>query len=149
VRYLIGIGTYTAFDDSIGLRVAEAIADEELDRGFRVVELGGNLLDLAHYLERDTEAVLIVDAARMGHEPGEWAYFTPDEVATRKDLSGLSTHEGDLMKVLDFAAAAGKPIASVTIMGIEPAEVRDEVGLSPVLAARFLEYVQAAVGFFG
>ncbi|TLM77474.1 MAG: hydrogenase maturation protease [Actinobacteria bacterium] len=149
MRYLIGIGNYHAGDDSIGLRIAEAIAEEGLDGagGFTAIDLGGNLLDLVHYLGEDSEAVLVVDSARMGSAPGEYAFFTPEQVATRKASGGLSTHEGDLVKVLEFAEATGASTGAVTIMGIEPAEIRAEPGLSEPLTARFREYVDAAVAF--
>jgi hydrogenase maturation protease len=147
VRYLVGIGNYYGFDDSIGLRVAEAIGERGLDREFRAVDLGGNLLDLAHYLGAEVEQVLIVDSARMGSAPGEFAFFTPDDVTSRKCTEGFSTHEGDLLKVLEFAASVGGPLAPVTIMGIEPAQVSNEPGLSTQLAERFDEYVDAAVFF--
>lgn len=147
MRYLVGIGNYYGFDDSIGLRVAEAIGDRGLDRGFRAIDLGGNLLDLAHYLGAEVEQVLIVDSARMGSAPGEFAFFTPDAVTSRKHSAGLSTHEGDLLKVLEFAASLGEPLAPITILGIEPAEVGPEPGLSAQLAERFDEYVDAAVSF--
>jgi hydrogenase maturation protease len=147
VRYLIGIGNYYGYDDSIGLRVAEAVAERGLDRGFRAIDLGGNLLDLVHYIGDDSERVLVVDSARMGKAPGDVAFFTPDEVANRKISDRLSTHEGDLLKVLEFAGAMDTPIANVTIMGIEPDEIRSEPGLSTVLARRFEEYVDAAVRF--
>ena len=147
MRYLIGIGNYHARDDSIGLRIAEAIGERGIDRGFRTVDLGGNLLDLVHYLGPDSEQVLVVDSARMGREPGEYVLFTPDQVVTAKPIEGLSTHEGDLIKVLEFAAALGEPLAPVTIMGIEPGDVRGEPGLSPALQARFDEYIEVAVEF--
>lgn len=147
MRYLIGIGNYYGRDDSVGLRIAETIAERGLDDGFRAIDLGGNLLDLVHYLDEGTEQVLIVDSARMGAQAGEYAFFTPDEVETRKELAGFSSHEGDLMKVLEFATAMGGPLPPVTILGIEPAELADEPGLSPLLEARFDEYLAAAVGF--
>jgi hydrogenase maturation protease len=147
VRYLVGIGNYYGFDDSIGLRIAETIGDRALDVGFRAVDLGGNLLDLVHYLGAEVEQVLIVDSARMGNAPGEFAFFTPDDVTSRKHTAGFSSHEGDLLKVLEFAAALGESPAPVTIMGIEPAEIGDVPGLSAPLAERFEEYVDAAVAF--
>jgi hydrogenase maturation protease len=147
VRYLIGIGNYYGFDDSIGLRVAEAIGERGLDRGFQAIDLGGNLLDLVHYLGAETEQVLIVDSARMGLAVGEFALFTPDQVETHKGVGSFSSHEGDLMKVLEFASALGESLAPVTILGIEPAVVSAEPGLSPQLAERFDDYVAAAVEF--
>lgn len=148
MRYLVGIGNYYGFDDSIGLRVAEAIGERGLDRDFRAVDLGGNLLDLAHYLGAEVEQVLIVDSARMGSAPGEYAFFTPEDVSSRKRTAGFSTHEGDLLKVLEFTASVGGPLAPITIMGIEPAELGNEPGLSAPLVRRFDEYVAAAVAFF-
>ncbi|MDZ4168155.1 MAG: hydrogenase maturation protease [Coriobacteriia bacterium] len=147
MRYLIGIGNYYGRDDSIGLRIAEHVGEAGLDEGFRAIDLGGNLLDLVHYLDAETESVLIVDAAKMGLTPGEFALFTPDQVASRRGHAGLSTHEADLMKVLEFAALLGNPLPPITILGVEPAELADEPGLSPVLQARFGEYVDAAVTF--
>jgi hydrogenase maturation protease len=148
VRYLIGIGNYYGFDDSIGLRIAETIGERGLDCGFQAIDMGGNLLDLVHYLDAGVEQVLVVDSARMGRSAGEFAFFSPDDVVTRKRSAGFSAHEGDLLKVLEFAGAMGKPLAPVTILGIEPAEIRPEPGLSPLLAERFEEYVEAAVAFF-
>ncbi|MDO8848879.1 MAG: hydrogenase maturation protease [Coriobacteriia bacterium] len=148
MQYLVGIGNYNGLDDSIGLRIVEAIAEAGLDRGFQAIELGGNLLDLLHYLGEDTERVLIVDSARMGMAPGEYALFQPDQVATRKGSAGFSTHEGDLLKVLELGTALGKPLPPVTILGIEPAEIETGFGLSEALAGRMDEYVGAALGFF-
>lgn len=147
MRYLIGIGTYFGRDDSIGLRVAEHIAEAGLDKGFRSIDLGGALIDLVHYLGTDVERVLVVDTARMGMSPGEFAFFTPDQVRTRKSRPGVSTHEDDLLKVLEFATATGGPLPALTIMGVEPAELADEPGLSAELEHRFNEYVAAAVEF--
>lgn len=148
MRYLIGIGTYAGFDDSVGLRVAEAISAEGLDREFRAIELGGKVIDLVHYVDEQTEAVLIVDSAKMGLEPGEYAFFTPEQVDTRKRLPGVSTHEGDVLKVLELAASLGRPLPPVTFLGVEPADIHNEIGLSPALESRLAEYIEAAVRFF-
>ena len=83
----------------------------------------------------------------MGLEPGDFAFFTPDQVASVKGSAGFSTHEGDLLKVLELAGAMGEPLPPISIMGIEPAELADVPGLSDTLEARFGEYVAAAVGF--
>lgn len=145
VRYLIGIGNHQGFDDSIGLRVAEAVAERGLDRDFCAIELGGNLIDLLHYLGTDTEMVLLVDSARMGLSPGDFAIFTPAEVTSEKRLAGFSTHEADLLGVLDLAEALAAPLPDIRILGIEPVSMLPEAGLSDELAARFGEYVSAAV----
>jgi hydrogenase maturation protease len=148
VRYLIGIGTYLGRDDSVGLRVVERVVEADLDRGFRAIDMAGNLLDLIHYLDDSTEKVLIVDCARMGIEPGEFTFFSADEARSVKGEHRFSAHEGDLLKVLEFARAVrGAALPPVTIMGIEPLELREGDGLSAVLAGRLDEYASTAVGF--
>ena len=145
MRYLIGVGNYSAYDDSVGLRVVERIASEGLEEGFRAIDLSANSLDLLSYFERETESILVVDSARMGKAPGDYAFFKPGEVETRKVLEGISTHEGDLLKVLALAKELGSFIPPLAIMGIEPETIQNGFGLSATLAARLDEYVRAAI----
>ena len=145
MRYLIGVGTYTGFDDSVGLRLIEHIVENGLEQGFRAIDLSSNTLNLLDYLERPTEHLLIVDSARMGRKPGEFEFFKPEDVETKKELTGLTTHEGDLLKVLEFARRLGYHIPPITFMGIEPEAIKSEMGISQALAKRLPEYAQAAV----
>ncbi len=149
MRYLVGLGTYTAFDDSIGIRVVERVVSAGLERGFRALDLSGNLLNLVAYLTPETEAMVLVDAARMGLAFGEYRFFAPAEVATRKELAGVSTHEGDLLKVLELARVLGYPEPPLRIMGIEPERVEEGMGLSASLAVRVDEYAGAAIRQLG
>ena len=145
MRYLVGLGNYTAGDDAVGVRVVEHVLANGLDRGFTAVDLSTSALDLVAYLDADTEAVLVVDAARLGLEPGEYRFFSPDEVETQKQLAGLSTHEGDALAVLDLARNAGYPIPPFAIMGIEPQDVTSGIELSACLAERVPAYAAAAI----
>jgi hydrogenase maturation protease len=145
VRYLIGFGTYTARDDSIGLRIVEHIAEQGLDRDFRALDLSANSLNLLTYLTPETEAILIVDSAKMGLAAGEVRVFAPADVETRKEMAGFSTHEGDVLKVLALARAMNYPVPRILIMGIEPADLASGIGLSAALERRFAEYVTAAL----
>jgi hydrogenase maturation protease len=145
VRYLIGLGNYTAGDDAVGVHVVEHVVANGLERGFTAVDLSTNALNMVSYLGPETEAVVVVDAASLGLEPGEYRFFSPDEVETQKELAGLSTHEGDPLKVLDLAAGAGYPIPPLVIMGIEPSAMASGIGLSEQLAERVPAYAAAAI----
>jgi len=145
VRYLVGLGNYTAGDDAVGVFVVEHVVANGLDRGFAAVDLSTNALNLVSYLKPDTEAVLVIDAASLDLEPGAYRFFSPDEVKTRKELAGLSTHEGDVLKVLDLAASAGFPIPPLAIMGIEPCNMASGIGLSARLAKCVPAYAAAAI----
>ena len=145
MRYLVGVGNYTAGDDGVGLRVVEHVVANGLDRDFVAVDVSTDALSLVAYLNADTEAVLVVDAAHLGLAPGDFRFFSPDEVETQKELTGLSTHEGDVLKVLQLAREAGYPIPPLAIMGIEPSEMSGGMSLSQCLAERVPTYAAAAI----
>ncbi len=134
-----------AGDDAIGPQVIEHVVANGLDRDCVAVDLSTDALRLVAYLDADTEAVLIVDAARLGLAPGEFRFFSPDDVETRKELTGLSTHEGDVVKVLALAREAGYAIPRIAVMGIEPCEMGPGTALSACLAGRLRAYAEAAV----
>ena len=145
MRYLVGFGNYTSYDDSIGPRIVEYIAERGLEQGFQALDLSTNSLNLVSYLKADTEAILIVDGARMGMAPGQVRFFTPEEVESRKEPGRLSTHEGDVLKVLELARAMGYPTPPIAIMGIEPERVTSEIGLSKTLEEQLPAYAAAAI----
>ena len=134
-----------AGDDAVGPRVVEHIVANGLDRDFEAVDLSSDALSLVAYLNADTEAVLVVDAAHLGLAPGEFRIFSPDEVETQKELSGLTTHEGDVLKVLDVAREAGYPVPRIAIMGIEPCDMGSGIELSECLGERVPAYAAAAI----
>jgi hydrogenase maturation protease len=145
VRYLIGLGNYTASDDAVGVRVVEHIVAHDLERGFHAIDLGAKSLDLVAYLVPGTTAIVLVDAADLGLAPGEYRFFTPASVVTQKALAGISTHEGDVLQVLELARQTGAPIPPLAILGIQPETLARGIGLSPDLEARLGEYSAAAV----
>jgi hydrogenase maturation protease len=145
VRYLVGVGSYMAGDDAVGPRVVEQVVAGGLDRDFVAVDLSTDALRLVAYLNADTEAVLVVDAAHLGLAPGDFRFFSPDEVETQKELTGFTTHEGDVLGVLELAREAGYPIPPFAIMGIEPSEMGSGMALSECLAQRLPAYAAAAI----
>jgi hydrogenase maturation protease len=134
-----------AGDDAVGPRVVEHVVVNGLDEGFEAVDLSTDAMSLVAYLDDDTEAMLVVDAAYLGLDPGEYRIFSPDEVETQKELGGLTTHEGDVLKVLEVARDAGYPIPRVAVMGIEPQDLEGEMTLSERLAERLPQYAAAAI----
>jgi len=134
-----------AGDDAVGPRVVEHVVVNGLERDFEAVDLSTDALRLVAYLNAETEALLVMDAAQLGLPPGDYRFFSPDEVETQKELSGLTTHEGDVLKVLELARDAGLPIPPVAIMGIEPYDMESGIELSECLGARVPAYAAAAI----
>ena len=145
MRYLVGVGNVLAGDDGVGPRVVEQAAAGGLDPGVVAVDLATDALSLVAYLGDETEALLVVDAARLGLAPGEYRIFSPDEVETTKELSGLTTHEGDVIRVVELARGAGYAIPPLAVMGIEPCDTGTATSLSECLAGRVPGYAAAAI----
>jgi hydrogenase maturation protease len=144
-RYLIGLGNYAKDDDGVGLRIIEQVLDQNLDDGFEAIEAGNNGLSILTYFADDTERIVLVDCALMGKEPGEWLIFGPEDVATQKTTANISTHEGDILKLIELAKSLDYPLPEIRIMAIEPESLGMEMTLSATLAKRFDEYVAAVV----
>ena len=149
-RYLVGIGNYSMGDDGIGLRIAEHIAQAKLNSDFDVIEIGNHGLDLLSYLNEDVEKMLWVDCVPTGRAPGETIFFAPEDVESVKKLSGSegvspTTHEGDMLQILNLARSLGQHIPKIRVMGIEPEIVAPQMVLSKTLEARFPELVNEAI----
>lgn len=144
-RYLIGVGNETMTDDGVGPRVVEAASAQARAAGVETVVVGHDTVGILAYLEETTERILFVDCVRMGRSAGDWACFAPGDVETRKAIDQLTTHEGDLLRIIEMGRQLGCPIPSITILGIEPERVEPGLELSPTLQARFAEYVRAAL----
>ncbi len=145
MRYLIGVGNCTASDDGVGPRIVELIAEQGLERGFRAIDLSSDTFSLVSYLEPATEAILIVDSALMGLPPGETRFFSPSEAGAPTPPAALSTHQSDILAVLELARMVGYPVPPLAIMGIEPATVAPGMSLSPAIADRVSAYAAAAI----
>jgi hydrogenase maturation protease len=145
MKYIIGIGNYSMYDDSVGLRIVEYIDANIPERDFEVIDMSDNGLNLFVYLTPETEKIVFVDCISAGGKPGDVITFTPDEVNTKKELAGISTHEGDMLKILALANDMGYVIPPIKFVGIEPESVKLEMSISKTLNDRIPEYTQIAI----
>ena len=146
MRYLIGIGNYTLGDDGIGLQLIEHIARENLDRNFQAIDLSDDGTRLLNFFEEGTERILLVDCVQANRKPGDFFFFKPDDVESEKLLGRMTTHEGDILKVIQLGKQLGYPQPPLLIMGIEPESMKTgDMQLSTVLRERFPEYLAAAL----
>ena len=145
MTYLIGIGNYLQGDDGIGPRLIEAVCERGLDTSFEVMEIAANGVDLLTRFVPETESMLIIDCARMGLAPGEYRLFSPAEATTRKPLPNLSTHDNDLLHLIDYGRAVGCPVPPIRILAIQPQTIALGAPLSPPLQHHFEDYLKLAL----
>ena len=145
MNYLIGIGNYMQGDDGIGPRLVEAVCQRGLDTTFEALVLAANGIDLLTHFVPQTGRMLIVDCARMGLAPGQHRLLAPAAATPVQPATTLSTHDNDLLALIEYARAAGCPIPPLNILAIQPQAITFGAALSPPLCLHFEHYLQVAL----
>lgn len=136
-----GLGNPLMGDEGVGVYLIEKLLRQKGRFPFaEFVDAGTAGVGLLHLIANRRE-VIFIDCANMRQEPGAIARFRPDEVKTIKRFSGQSLHESDLLKIIEMSKKLGECPEKIVIYGIEPAEVKEGMGLSKVLAERIDNYV--------
>ena len=145
MRYLVGVGNYLRGDDGVGVWVVSHVVDHGLEQGFVALDLGTRSLDLVHYFTPECDRMVIVDCAFMGLAAGESRLFEAAAVTSVKPAGSVSTHEGDILKVVELARTLGMPVPHLRVLGIEPGSCDEGMSLSAALAAKLPSYAEDAI----
>lgn len=130
-----GIGNVFLGDDGFGVAVAERLAARELPAGVDVGDYGTSGMHLAYDMLGGYDTTVLVDAAPRGEPPGtvsliEWQPGRETLARTPIDAHGM---QPDAVLAL-LAELGGRP-GRVLVVGCEPAEVADRMGLSAAVEA--------------
>ena len=131
-----GIGNVLLGDDGFGVEVAHRLAGRALPESVRVAEFGIRGMDLVFALLGGYDAAILVDVVNRGGSPGT-LYVIEPRVAPDDEV-GPDTHEMHPARVLALAEAMGGHVATMRLVGCEPATIDlDELtmGLSASVAA--------------
>ena len=145
---VIAAGNTFYGDDGVGAAVLDAIRESDSLSGIELVDIHTDALSLLDHLAPG-EAHVIVDAAQMGLAPGDVVAFRPDEVRLRIRRDNLSVHGFGLPEAFALAEQLGRMPEDVLIVGVEPARIEINTGLSDAVAAavpRVVSIIQAEVG---
>ena len=130
-----GVGNVFLGDDGFGVEVARRLVGETFPEGVQVADFGIRGVHLAYELLDGYDLLILVDAAPRGEAPGTVFVLEPDfrgaDGVARGD-SGflLDAHSLDPEVVLGILADLGGTVGRVVIVGCEPAEVVERMGLS-------------------
>lgn len=136
-----GIGNIFLSDDGFGVEVARRLLQRPLPADVEVADIGIRGMHLAYQLLNGYEALLLVDAAPRGGQPGDLFLIEPDLAAIPEDDGALlNAHGMDPVAVLslikNLARDQGEPpIERVLVVGCEPLTVEEGMGLSEPVAA--------------
>ena len=137
-----GIGNIFLADDAFGVEVAQRLAGESLPDGVTVIDYGIRGLHLAYDLrDNDYDLVIFLDALPRGDEPGTVYLFEPDTSFERDEVD-VDAHEMHPLAVLALLADLGGEVRRLLVVGCEPAELEERIGLSPAVAVAVDKAVQ-------
>lgn len=141
---VLGLGNVLCGDDGIGPRVIAELTRRGLPEGVTALDGGTGGFDLLNVLE-GWERVVIVDAADVGREPGQFVRFTPREARLAGSADALSLHHAGLAEALALAEALGQPLPEIVIFGVQPAQIGWGEGLSPAVEAMLPTLIEAVL----
>jgi hydrogenase maturation protease len=132
---VLGVGNPIMSDDGVGQRLLQALAARApaLD-GVEFLDAGTLGLVLLPRLERFS-ALLVLDAAHLGGEPGEWRVYEGAQLDEFLKTARTSVHELGLRDLLDAARLMGSLPACRALVGVQPAQLRWGTELSPSVEA--------------
>jgi hydrogenase maturation protease len=129
-----GVGNIFLGDDGFGSEVARRLATQPLPAGVRVADYGIGGIHLAYDLLGDVDLLVLVDALPRGVAPGTVSLLEVD-ADTGTEHPTVDSHAMDPATVFASVRGLGGTMPPTVVVGCEPAEVSERMGLSPAVAA--------------
>jgi hydrogenase maturation protease len=128
-----GIGNIFNTDDGFGSEVAQRLKGRPMPDGVHLEDYGIRGVHLAYELLEGYDLVVLIDALPRGEAPGTLFLLEPD--VDLDDVPPLDSHQMDPRAVLGMAAELGAEIGRLLLVGCEPADIGEGMGLSDPVAA--------------
>ena len=128
-----GVGNIFLGDDGFGSETARRLAGATLPAHVSVVDYGIRGMHLAYDLLDGYETLVIVDAVSRGGSPGDVVVLEVGE----DDLGGgdFDAHGMEPTAMLASLGSLGGRLPRTYVVGCEPADVDERIGLSAPVAA--------------
>ncbi len=144
-KVVIGIGNYLRQDDGLGPKVVEQMSLRELDKNLEIEDIATDGLRLLKHFNYETEKIVIIDSAFMGQKPGTIMIFSPSDVETQKTDHIISSHEGDILNLINLGQTLKLPIPEIKIVAVEPSQMDFGLELSEHLRHRIDDIIQQVI----
>jgi hydrogenase maturation protease len=129
---LAGIGNVLQTDDGFGVEVARRLADRSWPAGVEVGEFGIRGVHLAYQLLDGYRALILVDTVELREPPGTLAVIE-GEVGAGPSPQALDAHTMSPAVVLGTLSQLGGTLDRVVVVGCQPADLGEGIGLSPAV----------------
>lgn len=125
----LGLGNSLLMDDGAGLRLLEELSREGEWSGIEFVDGGTQGIALLPLLD-ERRAILLLDAVGLGAAAGTTHVLTGEDVLLARTRRAATAHEGNGSELLAMSRLLGQLPEWVTVVGVEPREVRTGIGLT-------------------
>lgn len=129
-----GVGNVFFRDDAFGVEVVKALADCELPPNVTVRDYGIRGMHLAYEIVDGYDAVIFVDTVGSRGEPAGTVYVIEPDLAAAAGRTP-DGHSMELENVFAFVRQLGGSNAAFVIVGCEPYDASEGMGLTPAVAA--------------
>ncbi|MEA2503355.1 MAG: hydrogenase maturation protease [Actinomycetota bacterium] len=140
-----GVGNIFFTDDAFGCEVVRRLANEDLPEGVTVADFGIKGVHLAYELLEGYDTVIIVDAAPCGGKPGDLYLIEPKleeiaesplvQAATEGESALIDAHGLEPDAIFGMLKALGGNVGRALVVGCEPEDVEDGLGLTATVEA--------------
>ena len=146
---ILGLGNVLRGDDGVGTAVISTLQSQSLPDGVDLIDGGTAGLEIVLLL-KEYRRVIVVDAAEMGLEAGEWRAFEGKTAVLPVNPSSMNgtLHGTGFAEALALAEALGTLPEELLVFGVQPERVDWGEGLSErvkTAVSPLCEAIQVAV----
>ncbi|MFO7156842.1 MAG: hydrogenase maturation protease [Pseudomonadota bacterium] len=127
-----GVGNVFRGDDGFGPEVVRKLSGRVLPAGTRVEDFGIRGIHLAYELLEPIDLLIVVDAVSRDGKPGTLYLI---EAETEGEIASAGLHGMDLPSVFAFVRGMGGRVPRTYVVGCQPADLSERMGLSPAVRA--------------
>lgn len=143
---VLGLGNILLTDEQVGVRVAEAVAAAPEAAALGIRALDGGTMGLTLLVEmEDAAAMVVIDAANLGTEPGHVALFEGVAMDRFLRTRGRNPHDIGLDDMLDGLRLRGAVPDRRALVGIQPAHLGVGEAMTPAVAAAVPQAARAVL----
>ena len=135
-----GLGNIFLADDGFGVEVARRLAAEKLPDHVKVADIGIRGVHLAYEMLEDYDRTILVDTVSRGEAPG--TIYVIEHESGEANPPALDAHGMNPDSVLALLDTLGGRAVNVLIVGCEPAEMEERIGLSETVSVAVDEAVR-------
>ncbi len=143
---IIGIGNVLEKDDGLGVYASTYLQKNyTFNPNIQIINGGVEGIHLLNILE-EAKHLIILDSLELNDKPTS-IYAIPAQEISGYGLNNGGAHEIGIIQCMDMMELQGKEVPQAIVIGIVPAEVTFEFGLSQELTKAFEGYVSVVLQY--